>query len=378
MGYTYMSSLSQNLITHEIFTGRAALIAGQGLSAITPAQILRSCGITMVPNEGMSLQDYLLDAVHGPKIAATIDELEKRTAAPEARRVCSAPWALVVSTSIDSSFVQVLSETNGEARRLRNHFVDQAIPDSLPKRPTLLDVYHLSRISDERRSYGQFAGGRRWRQISQLSQPALLNSLAAKIGPVCRVCIAGLKKDELLDWRLVASSLADFDPERVVWFLAPDDGITSDQITDELPNITVVHTPLDEYLRSAEESTGDRERIAELRSAILDQEDLVVSVRAEDAIKRVVFRASELRDFRHHLEILPDLSDRPAISDIDERRIRFIRFLGNPRLRPDYDGISEGFCFARDAYHQALELTRRRLRQRPFFSAGAKAARVRA
>jgi multidrug efflux pump subunit AcrA (membrane-fusion protein) len=66
----------------------------------------------------------------------------------------------VVSAAIDTSLTRTLYEMNQEARRLRYYFVDQPVPSALPKRPHLLDVVHLSRISDPQRPLGRIPFGR--------------------------------------------------------------------------------------------------------------------------------------------------------------------------------------------------------------------------
>jgi hypothetical protein len=355
---------ARDSINNAIYSGRAVLLAGHGVSAVSAQQILTACAFSGPPAEGVGLQGYLNDPVQGEKVAVVVDRLERQEGNSELRRICSAPWGLVVSTAIDTSIARALNETNRDARRLRHHFVDQAIEGTLPKRPQLLDVAHLARVTDPHRPLGAVTYGRRWRNIRQLSQPALLRSLAAQIGPAHIVCVAGINLSDIVDWRLVATSLVDLDPERVIWFLEPGNQITSEELLTELPGITLVRDSLDAVLRAAEDAPIEKERLAALKSTVLDTDDLVVNVRVGDANRPVVFRSAELRDFRRHVEVLPDLTDRRTIEESGERKTAFVEFLGRPRVRPDYENIGEGFCFTRDAYDQCLDLINKRLRQK--------------
>jgi hypothetical protein len=68
----------------------------------------------------------------------------------------------------------------------------------------------------------------------------------------------------MVDWRLVTTSLADIDPERIIWLLGPSDRISANDLLGELPGITVVQDPLDAILRAAEETPEEKERLFEL------------------------------------------------------------------------------------------------------------------
>ena len=115
-------------------------------------------------------------------------------------------------------------------------------------------------MHDPHKALGQTPFGRRLRQIFQLSQPALLNGLSAQIGPAHFVCVAGFGARDLIEWQLVASSLANMDPERIVWFLTSDDQITSEELLAELPGITIVRELTFQHLAGRRRNTGGKER----------------------------------------------------------------------------------------------------------------------
>ena len=326
---------------------------------------LSSCAFTVPPTEGAGLQGYLYDPVQGERIASAVDRLDIRDPKPETRRVSSPPWGLVVSTAVDTSLARALNETNRDARRVRHHFVDQALTVTLPKRPNLLDVLQLARVSDLHRPLGQLPYGRRWRQVQRLSQPGLLKELATQIGPAHTVCVAGLGLGNVVDWRLVASSLTEVDPERIVWLLDPANQLPAEELLAELPGITLVHDSLDAILQAAEAISEEQHHLSHLKSTVLDTNDLVVTVGTGSTIRPIVFRSAELRDFRRYVEVLPDMSEQQKAEQGVEWQVDFVNFLSRPRIRPDYENISRGFCFARDAYNNALEHINRRLRQKP-------------
>jgi hypothetical protein len=341
----------------QIFSGRAVLFAGQGLSDVDRRSLAATTGPSRTTPHRLS--ELLSDPATGQEIAALADKARSCETSPGTRRVCSVPWSMVVSSCVDSSLGQALQDVSGEARRIRHHFVDQPVPATLLKRPHLLDLIHLSRVSDPHEAFGRAPYGRKWRQVQQLYQPALLRTIPSLIGPAHLICIAGLGKGDPIDWRLIAGSLSEIDPERAVWFLSQEDGISAAELLAELPGAVVVQTSLADALRDAEELPEVRERLAHLRTAVLSRDDLVVSVRVRDTSRSIVFRASELQSFRRHLEVLPDMSAHETIEDIDERRRAFISFLGNPRISPNYEGFSNGFCFVREGYARALELVPR-------------------
>lgn len=119
-----MSGPPNDRILDAIFSGRAALFAGQGLSAVSTAQLLSLCDIPSAGLDRSELQICLIDPVRGETVATHTEALDRRDPPPGLRQICGAPWALVVSTVIDASIAQALLETNREARRLRHHFVD--------------------------------------------------------------------------------------------------------------------------------------------------------------------------------------------------------------------------------------------------------------
>ena len=328
-----MNGSPNDQILDAISSGRAVLLGGQGLSAVSNAQLLSSCDIASTSPDLSRLRSCLIDPVRGENAAAHVEALGQREIPPALHQIFSAPWALVVSAAIDPSIGRAIVNTYREARRLRHHFVDQPTPGVLQKRPHLLDIVHLLRMHDPHKALGQTPFGRRLRQIFQLSQPALLNGLSAQIGPAHFVCVAGFGARDLIEWQLVASSLANMDPERIVWFLTSDDQITSEELLAELPGITIVrdsHFPTS--CGSQTQYRGKKRDFTGLTNQVLDRQDLEISVRVDGTSRPIVFRASELRDFRRHLEILPNMKARPLTVDLSERRETFIAFLRNPRV----------------------------------------------
>jgi hypothetical protein len=120
-----MNGSPNDKILDIISSGRAVLLAGQGLSAVSNAQLLSSCDIASTSPDLSELRGCLIDPVRGEKAAARIEVLGQRDIPPALHQICSAPWALVVSAAIDPSIARAIFNTYREARRLRHHFVDR-------------------------------------------------------------------------------------------------------------------------------------------------------------------------------------------------------------------------------------------------------------
>ena len=153
-------------------------------------------------------------------------------------------------------------------------------------------------------------------------------------------------------------SLSELDPDNVYWFVAPTDELSLEHIRSASPDIHIIAGDLPSAIETALESNP---ALVASKQAVLELDDLAVTVSGGEGRRVITFRAAELREFRRHLAILPDLAQRLKPHDTSQRKQEFVSFLSKPRQVPDWDGIGEGFTFERDAYKQLLAAVLRRV-----------------
>jgi hypothetical protein len=90
-------------------------------------------------------------------------------------------------------------------------------------------------------------------------------------------------------------------------------------------------------------------RLSEAKRTVLETEDLAGTIGPPTNQRVLTFRAAELREFRKHLVILPDIPEIPTPHDPSKRKREFIDFLSQSRQTPGWGGISEGYIFERDS-----------------------------
>jgi len=163
--------------------------------------------------------------------------------------------------------------------------------------------------------------------------------------------VAGITANDHPSVDLVAAMVGDLDPDNVYWFIAPTDGIVIDEIRSIAPNIHLIEVDLPSALGSNE---AVKTAHLDSKKQVLETEDLAVTVSAGQTQRVLAFRATELREFRRHLTILPDMPEKASPVDPSRRRQEFIEFLSQNRQIPDWQGISEGYVFERDAYKKIL------------------------
>jgi hypothetical protein len=185
----------------------------------------------------------------------------------------------------------------------------------------------------------------------------VLRVLPQAVGPAHLLCIAGFGSDDLIDVNLIADFASELDPGNVYWFVSASDALNVKELKQLLPNIHFIESELSSdlasYLASSDKSTD----ALVLKRQVLELNDLVVSVTTGEATKALTFRAAELREFRRHLVIVPDMAGAAPTAEPAKRRQDFISFLSLSRQTPDWSGVKEGFVFERDAYKKLLAMT---------------------
>ncbi|WP_433968303.1 hypothetical protein [Tunturiibacter gelidiferens] len=354
---TDLSRLFQNA-----FTGRAVLFAGQDLEPGTSERFLQalSNNATLPPNATM---EGVCSGIVDPEyIIAAAKAVEEKTARGALRRIADIPWAAVFTSALDDTLSTELAGQDSQGRRLRHLSLDDEMPAFFPRRNEVLTVLHLSHLANEKTTTGLPLYGRNWGRAKRLLMPGVLGNLAQAIGPAHLLCIAGIRNTDAVAPLLVADSISDLDPDNVYWFVGPQDNLDLSELKLAAPNIHFVESEFSAALTSYSDSASKQSSLSVLKEQVLQLEDLTVTVSLGEIQKVLTFRASELREFRRHLLIVPDLKAKAAAPETNGRKQDFIRFLSQNRDTPDWSGISEGYAFQRDAYKDLLELVLDRTR----------------
>jgi hypothetical protein len=171
------------------------------------------------------------------------------------------------------------------------------------------------------------------------------------VGPAHVLCIAGISVTDTIDADLIADVASELDPDNVYWFVAPSDGLDLDQIRKIAPMIHLVEGDLPSAIAS---SLSSNPGLTSSKQKVLELEDLAVTINTGGKQCVLTFRAAELREFRRHLAILPDLVEQSASLDLSQRKQEFVSFLSRNHQTPDWQGVSEGYAFERDNYKNLL------------------------
>ena len=349
-----MSDLSG--LVELAFAGRAVLLAGQQLEPEIYGRLLQSLLRSVGPSvSGNTLADVCSSLSEPVPLIAAIRELSAEGTPSSLRHIADVPWAAVFTSALDDRLTDALADQNVQGRRLRHLCVDDTLPAFFPRRSDVLSVLHLAHIADQRTPTGMPAYGRYWGRIQRLLLPGVLKNLPSAIGPAHILCVAGIGANDLLDWRLVSDVAQELDPDNVYWFVSQSDGLDLAELRSQLPQIHFLETDLASALESSLSDPGLAASARSKKEQTLELEDLAVTVEYQGSRKVLTFRASELREFRRHLVVLNNMVQEPLPRDRTERRDQFRAFLARARRTPDWDGISQGYAFERDAYSKLLK-----------------------
>ena len=323
-------------VFNSIWRGRAVLIAGQDLVRGDTEELVKEDG------PSLTLGEELLRP--RPHFQTKVTALRQAPPSSAHVEVAQLPWALVISSALDTRLDSALEAAAPAARRVRRRYVDEPDADILARSPTVLEVMHLSLFSSPTSPDGAVPEPGKWTRASRLLQPRVLERLRDAIGPAFYVVIDGVTHADALDRENLLVSLEGIDDAQIV-LCDPREDETS-WLRDSRPGVLALFETLPALLRTAR-----AEAPLELPE-LLRAEDLAITVRsAQNGERRIViFRAEELRDIRRHVEIVGDAPGRPAPKLRDERVRAFSAFLRTPRLRADYQSFVPDFCLQREAY----------------------------
>ncbi len=318
--------------------------------------------------QGLSPNATLPEACSNASDAKAIAEALKSThigGTPSTiRRVAEVPWAAVFTSALDDELSSELAAQDAQGRRLRHLCVDEELPAFFPRRNDVLTVLHLTHLANEQTSTGVPIYGRHWARAQRLLIPGVFRNLPQAAGPAHLVCIAGIGNNDPIDASLIADFVNELDPENVYWFISPSDRLDIAALRKLAPNINFIESDLASALELYAQNAPERTHLAALKRQVLELEDLVVTVRSAGEQRALTFRAAELREFRRHLVILPDLQAQAPAPELSRRKREFMSFLSTNRQTPDqqaWQGIAAGFAFQRDAYGTLLDLVLERL-----------------
>lgn len=355
-----MADLSR--LIQNAFGGRAVLFAGQELNPGSSSRLLQALSAHTVVSSSASVESVCA-SISDPKLIefAAKTSNESGSSVP-LRRVADIPWAAVFTSAMDDALSSELANRDSQSRRIRHLFLNDEMPAFFPRRNEVLTMVHLCHLADEQSITGVPLSGRNWGKATRLLIPRLLGGLAESIGPAHLLCIAGVKRGDPVDPLLLADSVSNLDPDNVYWFVRPDDQLDVAELRLAAPDIHIVESDFTDSLASYLDSAKSQAELSELKNQTLQLHDLIVTVGVGEMERVLSFRASEVREFRRHLLIVPDLKAKAASSGSIERKHDFVRFLSASRETPDWSGISEGFAFQRDGYKHLLEIVLHRVR----------------
>lgn len=343
------------------FSGRAILLAGQELDPGTTKRLLSSLAKSLNVATDATLGDALASLSDPAPVITAVKSIAELGVPSGLRRVAQVPWAAVFTSAFDDRISTELAAQDSQGRRLRHLCVDDEMPAFFPRRNDVLAVLHLTHLANEQTATGLPVYGRHWGRAQRLLIPGILRTLPQAVGPAHLLCIAGIAANDPVDASLVADFANELDPDNVYWFISASDGLNAAELRKLAPNIHFVESDLPSALESYAESAPADVAPSALKNRVLELQDLVITTKSLDAQRTITFRATELREFRRHLVILPDLTPQGLSADLSKRKQDFIRFLSLSRQTPDWDGIGEGFAFQRDAYDKLLELVLERV-----------------
>ena len=334
-------------VVDAIWKGRAVLIAGQDLAR----------GET----QGLLGSDNSLPSLRAALAQPSSSLLERvaslRVSAPDSAHVeiAQAPWALVFSSGVDTRLASALEAAAPAARRVRRRFVNELDADNLLRSPTVLEVMHLSLVSDFASPDGAVPEPRQWSRATRLIQPRILDRVRDVVGPAHIVIVDGVTGADALDRDDLVAAFDGLDDAQII--LCDTNRDDTAWLRNTRPGALVLHGVLADLLQFARAETPLP--VPELLRA----EDFAITARAEESAERrtAVFRADEIRDIRRHLEIVGDAPGLPAPTERDERLRGFRTFLRTPRLRPDYQSFVAEFCLERRAYGRLYDTVMQRI-----------------
>ena len=349
-----MSDISR--LIELAFAGRAVLLAGQNLAPDTYLRLLqfllRSVGPT---HRGDTLADVCSSLSDPAPLLAAIRELSAEGTPSSLRQVADVPWAAVFTSALDDRLTDAFADQNAQSRRLRHLSVDDSLPAFFPRRSDVLSILHLAHIADQRTPTGMPTYGRNWGRTQRLLLPGVLKHLPSAIGPAHILCIAGIGLTDLVDWRLVVDIVQEFDPDNVYWFVSQSDALDLRELRSQLPLIHFLETDLGSAIESSLSDVTLSASAHSKKTQALELDDLAVTVEQQGIRKVLTFRVHELREFRRHLFILNDMAQESPPNDPTERKNQFTAFLSRPRGTPNWEGMSQGYAFERDAYSKLLK-----------------------
>jgi hypothetical protein len=340
------------------FSGRAVLLSGQDLEPGTTELLARAVA-EIANRDPQSKFAETCAALSDPSaIMAAAKSVANAGASPGLRRVAEVPWAAVFTSAIDDTLSEELARQHSEGRRLRHLSVDERMPAFFPRQNDVLTVLHLMHVADAQTPTGSPIYGRQLARAQRLLIPGVLRGLPEAIGPAHVLCIAGLGARDHIAVDLIAAMVGDLDPDNVYWFIAALDGVHADEIRAIAPNIHIIESGLPTALASSERG---RTALSASRQKVLKTDDLAVTIGSGSSQRVLAFRAAELREFRRHLTILPDLVAKAPPAEPSQRKQEFTEFLSHSRQTPDWQGISEGYVFERDGYKRLMAAVLERL-----------------
>lgn len=360
MGNVIMTDLLQ--FARMVYSGRGILLAGQELEP--GASDLLATLIAEVSGEDRDDRPLskLCEAITDPGVLGSVFESDQMSHGPSSnlRHIAGVPWAGVITSALDDRLSEALAATDSEGRRLRYIFPEQEFRRLFTHKANVLSVLNLARAWDNKSLSGVPVIGPKWRRSERRYVPVILDAMPQLVGLGHVLCIAGIGADDLINFELLEEVLDDLDQDKVYWFVSETDGLDVAKLRADLPHIHIIENSLEASLAEYLSDRSRKEAVQQWKGAVIDLEELLVTVRDNGRERVIPFRVSELREFRSHLVILGDYPPVSAPESHEERRDRFVRFLSLPRQEPDWFGVTEGFVFERAAYQELLKTVMQR------------------
>src|SRR5258708_35586336 len=159
------------------FSGRAVLLAGQGLEAGAGQRLLQALAEHVNLHADVTLADACTSLSEPGPILAAIRSLTETGTGHGLRRIAEIPWAAVFTSALDDQLSTELASQHPQGRRLRHLTVDDRLPAFFSRRNDVLTVLHLSHLANEQTATGLPLDDRHWGRRDRFFLPGILRDL---------------------------------------------------------------------------------------------------------------------------------------------------------------------------------------------------------
>lgn len=340
------AELEQSFVS-SLASGRAVLLLGQNHSPAMMAEALRDIAAALRREPKRSLRQQLADQVDASDLPNVRRAFSLHSPTEELLDVTQEPWAMVLTSAVDTVATDALRQATSSGRRLRLLFPAQTTGQLLRPSPEALTVIRLfGSLEEQDDRFLPPLDGRELRQRQRFDVAALLNRLPDVVGPYGVLAIVGVDGDDWIDLDDLSLACSQLPARSVHWF---GGGVTDDLATDFGEALVVHEDSLGEVLsRAATTEVGDALAAARLQLLRPSARQLTLTTSGVTSTP-LQLSPEEWRNISQVGVLLDDDVIAPSLAlGVDENREAFRNFLRHQQYVPDWAAISRGFLFERE------------------------------